>query len=69
MIETAAHVLWVFTNELDWPMLSAGTAYFNSTENWEEVIQGPVDSMYLRFRERNRCNHRDYQMLIGHIKL
>eukprot|EP00058_Branchiostoma_floridae_P008751 XP_002594239.1 hypothetical protein BRAFLDRAFT_65090 [Branchiostoma floridae] len=26
-----------------------------------EVIKGPVDSIYMRLRERNRCNHRDYQ--------
>ena len=45
-------------NEFDWPMLSSTTGYKNST--WD-VIQGPVDSFYLRLREINRCNHRDYQ--------
>jgi len=45
-------------NEFDWPMLSTTTAYKNST--WD-VIQGPVDSFYLRLRELNHCNHRDYQ--------
>ncbi|GFR70103.1 acyloxyacyl hydrolase [Elysia marginata] len=28
---------------------------------WPEVIQGPIDSIYMRMRKRNRCNHRDYQ--------
>ena len=45
-------------NEFDWPMLSTATGYKNST--WD-VITGPVDSLYLRLRELNRCNHRDYQ--------
>lgn len=45
-------------NEFDWPMLSSTTGYKNTT--WD-VIQGPVDSIYLRLRELNRCNHRDYQ--------
>lgn len=45
-------------NEFDWPMLSTTTGYKNST--WD-VIRGPVDSFYLRLRELNRCNHRDYQ--------
>lgn len=29
--------------------------------NWTEVIQGPIDSLYLRLWQRNHCNHRDYQ--------
>lgn len=26
-------------------------------------FQGVTDSIYLRLKERNRCNHRDYQNL------
>jgi hypothetical protein len=41
--------------QLDWPHLSSATGFFNSTESV------PVDSTYLHLRDRNRCNHRDYQ--------
>jgi acyloxyacyl hydrolase len=41
-------------------MLSAGTAFFNSTANFPD-ISGPVNSSYSVFRQRNLCNHRDYQ--------
>ena len=51
-------VPFALENEFDWPMLSTTTGYKNST--WD-VIRGPVDSFYLRLREINRCNHRDYQ--------
>ena len=50
--------LFILENEFDWPMLSSATGYKNST--WPG-IRGPVDSAYLRLRELNRCNHRDYQ--------
>ncbi len=49
---------YVVENEFDWPHMSASTGYTNIT--WE-IVDGPVDSVYLRLRERNRCNHRDYQ--------
>ncbi|NXT27025.1 AOAH hydrolase, partial [Syrrhaptes paradoxus] len=44
-----------FTNELDWPQFSEITGFLNST------IGGWTDSLYLRLRRRNRCNHRDLQ--------
>uniref|UniRef100_A0A672UYE4 Acyloxyacyl hydrolase n=1 Tax=Strigops habroptila TaxID=2489341 RepID=A0A672UYE4_STRHB len=44
-----------FTNELDWPQFSEITGFLNST------IGGWTDSLYLRLRSRNRCNHRDLQ--------
>ena len=28
---------------------------------WPHSIDGPVDSLYLRMKEMNRCIHRDYQ--------
>ena len=56
--ETFKDLFFIFENEFDWPMLSSSTGYKNST--WPD-ISGPVDSTYLRLREINRCNHRDYQ--------
>lgn len=43
------------TNELDWPQLSGTTGFLYSTSRIKE------NSIYLRLRKRNRCNHRDYQ--------
>nr|XP_056713021.1 acyloxyacyl hydrolase [Euleptes europaea] len=42
-------------NEFDWPQFSEATGFLNST------IGGWTDSIYVRLRQRNRCNHRDYQ--------
>lgn len=42
------------TNELNWPQLSGATGFLNGIKE---------NSLYLRLRERNRCNHRDYQNL------
>lgn len=50
---------FILENEIDWPMLSMNTGYMNST--WPNSISGPVDSTYLRLREMNLCNHRDFQ--------
>ncbi|XP_063778580.1 acyloxyacyl hydrolase isoform X2 [Pseudophryne corroboree] len=43
------------SNELDWPQFSLYTGFENST------IGGWTQSLYLRLRDWNRCNHRDYQ--------
>ncbi|XP_040289206.1 acyloxyacyl hydrolase [Bufo bufo] len=43
------------SNEFDWPQFSLYTGFQNST------IGGWTQSLYLRLREWNRCNHRDYQ--------
>ncbi|XP_039277462.1 acyloxyacyl hydrolase [Nilaparvata lugens] len=48
-------------NEFDWPEMSFSTGFMNSTEPL--IIKGRTDSIYLRLRERNLCNHRDYQNL------
>lgn len=53
-------LLFSLTNELDWPQLSTGTGHFNASK-WPNDIQGPMDSIYQRLFELNRCNHRDYQ--------
>lgn len=46
-------------DELDWPQYSFSTGFKNITD--PQLIQGHVDSIYLRMRRRNLCNHRDYQ--------
>lgn len=51
----------VLSNEFDWPDLGFATGFQNSS--MPDLIQGQVDSIYLRMRERNLCNHRDYQNL------
>lgn len=43
------------TNELDWPQLSGTTGFLHSTSRIKQ------NSIYLRLRKRNHCNHRDYQ--------
>lgn len=50
----------MITNELDWPQLSMTTGHYNSTR-WQHAISGPMDSIYERIRNLNRCNHRDFQ--------
>ena len=59
-IEVFDDLLFIAENEFDWPMLSSVTGYVNTTK-WSKDIQGPMDSLYIKLRERNRCNHRDYQ--------
>ena len=57
-VEVFKDLFFILQNEIDWPMMSSGTGFTNST--WID-ISGPVDSSYLRLRGINRCNHRDYQ--------
>jgi len=52
---TYSGLISIAENEVDWPHYSAYTGYMQSTP------EKPVDSIYLRMRERNLCNHRDYQ--------
>ncbi|XP_027625569.1 acyloxyacyl hydrolase isoform X2 [Tupaia chinensis] len=42
-------------DELDWPQVSGVTGFLSSMSGIKEK------SIYRRLRERNRCNHRDYQ--------
>ena len=58
-VDAYKDLFFVLENEFDWPMLSSATGYKNST--WPSSITGPVDSSYLRMRDINRCNHRDFQ--------
>ncbi len=48
------------SNEFDWPHLGFATGFRNTT--MPSLIKGATDSLYLRLRERNLCNHRDYQV-------
>jgi len=45
-------LFFVAEMEVDWPHMSGYTGFLNDSM---------VDSIYLRMRERNLCNHRDYQ--------
>ncbi|KFM78452.1 Acyloxyacyl hydrolase, partial [Stegodyphus mimosarum] len=49
---------FVLGNELDWPETSFATGFQNLS--WP-ILHGTTDSMYLRLRQRNLCNHRDFQ--------
>jgi len=48
-------------DEFDWPQKNWAGGHTNNTYNGD--IPGPLDSIYLRMRQRNLCNHRDYQTL------
>ena len=58
-VDVFKDLIFILENEFDWPMMGSNTGYTNST--WPHSISGPVDSTYLRLRELNLCNHRDYQ--------
>ncbi|KAM4689407.1 acyloxyacyl hydrolase [Discoglossus pictus] len=53
--KTFSNLPLTLSNEFDWPQFSMYTGYVNST------IGGWTSSLYLKLREWNRCNHRDYQ--------
>ncbi|XP_074140626.1 acyloxyacyl hydrolase isoform X1 [Sminthopsis crassicaudata] len=53
--QTFSNLPMALSNELDWPQLSGMTGFLNSAS------RSPDLSVYLRLRQRNRCNHRDYQ--------
>ncbi|XP_077983383.1 acyloxyacyl hydrolase-like [Glandiceps talaboti] len=57
-VEMFINVTFIAGNELDWPSMSSTTGFQNLT--WP-VVHGWTDSTYLRLRNRNLCNHRDYQ--------
>jgi hypothetical protein len=54
-------------DELDWPQCSWGSGFHNASQCpypfklGEDEPYKQVGSIYARMRERNRCNHRDYQ--------
>ena len=53
----------MISNEFDWPDVGFATGYRNATQMPDLIYDDKVDSLYLRLRQRNRCNHRDYQNL------
>ncbi|XP_070574301.1 acyloxyacyl hydrolase-like [Ptychodera flava] len=57
-LEVFENVTFIAGNELDWPSMSATTGFQNLS--WP-VTQYFTDSLYLKMRNRNLCNHRDYQ--------
>ncbi|XP_070574298.1 acyloxyacyl hydrolase-like isoform X2 [Ptychodera flava] len=57
-LEVFQNVTFVAGNELDWPSMSSTTGFQNLS--WP-IVNGYTDSLYLRMRSRNLCNHRDYQ--------
>ncbi|KAJ9586401.1 hypothetical protein L9F63_019953 [Diploptera punctata] len=59
--ETLHNYTQPLLDELDWPHLGFATGFMNTTEPL--LIKGVTDSLYLKLRARNRCNHRDYQNL------
>ncbi|GAB6019996.1 hypothetical protein CHUAL_002746 [Chamberlinius hualienensis] len=46
------NLTFIAANELDWPHIT-----------WPVVVHSPTNSIYWRMRDRNLCNHRDYQNL------
>ncbi|XP_074055344.1 acyloxyacyl hydrolase isoform X2 [Macrotis lagotis] len=54
-MKTFSNLPMVLSNEFNWPQLSGLTGFLNSTSGFPDL------SIYLRLRQRNRCNHRDYQ--------
>eukprot|EP00043_Microstomoeca_roanoka_P000402 m.27633 g.27633 ORF g.27633 m.27633 type:complete len:573 (-) comp10289_c1_seq1:105-1823(-) len=57
---TFANIATALENEFDWPMLSSGTGFQNTTQ-WYPDVTGRSNSTYQVMRERNRCIHRDFQ--------
>ena len=54
---------YVVSNEFDWPDVGFATGFRNATYMPDLIFDDKVDSIYLRLKERNLCNHRDYQNL------
>lgn len=58
---TYVNLISVLEDEADWPQCSWGTGY-DADANCPPAMMGKhVDSLMLRLRERNLCNHRDFQ--------
>lgn len=58
------NISYVISNEFDWPDVGFSTGYRNATYMPDLLFDSNVDSIYLRLRKRNLCNHRDYQVCI-----
>ena len=57
-----ANVSYVISNEFNWPDVGFATGFRNATYMPKLIFDEQVDSLYLRLRRRNLCNHRDYQV-------
>ncbi|KAL9646266.1 hypothetical protein ABK040_009953 [Willaertia magna] len=55
---TFKHLFNILDLEVDWPMLSWGTAFYNDTYSF--LTPGPSNSIYKYMWKNNRCIHRDY---------
>lgn len=60
---TYQHAIPLALNELDWPACSSSTAHRNNSECPPTAEGLPVTSVYSKLRQRNLCNHRDFQNL------
>ncbi|GAU99104.1 hypothetical protein RvY_10148 [Ramazzottius varieornatus] len=56
--EWLENMTYLMDNSMNWPHTSLYTGSVNVS--WP-IVDGHTDSLYLRMRERNLCNHRDYQ--------
>lgn len=60
---TFTNLFLALSNELDWPMLTWVTGF--SENCWQQDVWShtskQVDSIYLRYLERNRCVYNDFQ--------
>lgn len=57
-LDTYKHLYGLLEREADWPHLSWGTGHRSDHTG---DTPGQVDSIYMKLKEINRCNHRDYQ--------
>jgi acyloxyacyl hydrolase len=58
------HYQWILSiaeNEVDWPQLSWVTGFYD--KDITGLTPGPIDSIYKRMLQRNKCIHRDFQNL------
>jgi acyloxyacyl hydrolase len=61
-LDTFQNLVEILANEFDWPQMSTGTGYENSTWMGAPKLD-PLgeNSWYQQFLDRNRCMFRDYQ--------
>eukprot|EP00055_Hartaetosiga_balthica_P002540 m.4324 g.4324 ORF g.4324 m.4324 type:complete len:578 (+) comp2213_c0_seq1:258-1991(+) len=57
---TFKNLIPTLENEFDWPMLSSGSGFMN-TSSWNPDVTGLDNSTYMVMRSRNLCSHRDFQ--------
>ena len=57
---TLSRLVWNAENELDFPQLSWSTGH-QQTSTYGPDVDGPMNSIYMKMRQNNLCNHNDYQ--------